>query len=834
MSENKAKKSKPKKPKWKKVVKVILITILVLFFSCAAIGTGVIYGIAQTSPKLNLDAFLEVEETSTIYDSKSNLIDEFITPERRITVTSEEVPKILKDAFVSIEDERFYTHPGIDIKRLGGAVLEDIKIVLGLSKGNLQGASTITQQLVKYRYFLEDSLENRTSIKRKVQEMDLALKVEKELSKEQILNSYMNIIFLGGTSHGVEAASQMYFNKSVGDLTIKQAAFIAGAAQNPTVSHYNAYENYKNGTPFDSPRTKAVLAKMLELQKISKVEYDTAMNEPLTFTFSKKSINMMNYEYFSRPVINEVVNDMVNVYKISKSEALEKLMYGGYKVYTTMDTELQNKVQAVVDDANGEIINPNNFPKAQASAVIMNYKTGEVKCIIGGRGTPQPNSYNRAASENFLRSPGSSLKPLTVYAPAINEKILTAGSMVEDSPIPSDIGSKYGNPPYDPKNSPPTYDGYMTVRDSIRSSKNTAATKIVDKVSLATSVSYGEKFKVQLDEEDKASMAAIALGQLDGGSLGGTNPLTLAAAYGTFGNNGVYTNPKLYTKVLDRHDKVILENKLETETILTPQASYIVYDLLKEPIIGTGPSANFGNMEIRGKTGTSSFSNDVTFAGLTPYYSAAVWIGNDDYSSLTNEAAGIYMNSDIPALLWGRIMGIAHENLQYAEVPRPNGIVNLDVSRDSGTLPTELSYKDPRGNRVYTEMFIAGTEPSSLDNIHVEAKVVKGADGKYYLPSDKTPKDKIETRVFIKRDYSPSATLNDSQWVLPTEKDPTVYKEKEPSKPNKPTVPVKPEEPPKNEVPPKEDDPSKPVDPSKPAETTENFIHTLFSAIFKN
>ncbi|GAA0121615.1 MAG: PBP1A family penicillin-binding protein [Clostridium argentinense] len=771
MSEKKKGDSKKKRSRKKtrsKIFKGIYIILIVIILGAIAIGAGIGYGMIKTAPEIDVHKFLEVEETSTIYDNKGTLIDEFNTPEKRISVSIDKVPKILKNAFISIEDERFYSHKGIDIRRLGGAFVADVKIALGLSDGNLQGASTITQQLVKYRYFLEDSLTNRTSIKRKVQEMYLAHKLEEKLTKDQILESYMNTIFLGGSAHGIEAASQMYFNKSVDKLTIKQAAFIAGAAQNPSVSFANAFKNYKENIPFDSPRTKTVLGKMLETGNITQAEYDEAMAEDLMFNFSLKSSNKMNYEYFSRPVIEEVAKDLMTLYGYNKEKAYDELMYGGYRVYTTMDKSLQDEVQQVINDENGEFISPYTNPNLQASAVIMDYKTGEVKCIIGGRGDQPANSYNRAASDNFLRAPGSSLKPLTVYAPAIDSRKLTAGSAFEDAPIPTEIGAKYNDPPYDPKNSPDMYRGYVTMRDSIRVSANTVAVRITDAIGLDLSAEYGEKFGVQLDAEDKSSMAALALGQLDAGALSGTNPLTMSSAYGAFGNGGIVTKPRLYTKVVDRNGKTILESKLQTNTVLSPESAYIMFDMLKEPIIGTGPSANFGNMPIRGKTGTASNSTDLWFTGLTPYYSCAVWMGNDDYTPVEG------MTSDNPSALWGRIMAIAHRDLPYKDIERPANVINVDISRDSGTLPTDLTYRDPRGDRVYSELFISGTQPTTLDDVHVEADVVKGADGKYYLPSENTPKDRIERQVFITRDYA-SDYLQDSQWVLPTEKDPTKY-----------------------------------------------------------
>lgn len=769
VSNSKKRSSHSQVKKRRKIFKSIYILFIILILSCFAIGGGIVYGIIQTAPPINTSDFLELEETSTIYDDSGKLIDEFNTPERRLYISFDKVPKYLKDGFVNIEDERFYSHHGIDIKRLAGALLKDIKISLGLSDGSIQGASTITQQLVKYRYFLEDSLENRTSVKRKIQEMYLSMKLEKEISKDQILDSYMNTIFLGGSAHGIEAASQMYFNKSVTDLTLKQCAFLAGAAQNPSVSFYNAYENYKQNTPFNSPRTNAVLEKMLENGAITQEEYNSALEEKLIFDFKLKTSNKMNYEYFSRPVIEQVANDLAKVYNCSKEEAYDKLMYSGFKIHTTMNTNLQNEVQELIDN---EVSNSYSNPNLQASAVIMDYKTGDVKCIVGGREDQPANSYNRAASSNFLRSPGSSLKPLTVYAPAIESKTLTAGTAFEDSPIPQDIGSKYSGPgqePYNPKNSPDIYRGYVTVRDSIRVSANTVAVKITDKIGLNKSVEFGEKFGVQLDKDDKTSMSAMALGQLDGGDLSGTNPLTMATAYGVFGNDGNLTNARLYTKVVDRNNKVILENKTKSTRVLSPEANYIMYDLLKEPIIGTGPSADFGNMPVRGKTGTSSNSVDLWFTGLTPYYSAAVWMGNDDYTPVQG------MTSDNPSALWGKIMKVAHQNLEYKDINKPAGITTLDICKDSGTIPSNLSYKDPRGNRVYSELFIEGTEPTAIDDIHVEKSVVKGDDGKYYLPSDKTPKYKIETGVFIRRDYSPFIQLQDSQWVVPTEIDPSNY-----------------------------------------------------------
>jgi penicillin-binding protein 1A len=438
-------------------------------------------------------------------------------------------------------------------------------------------------------------------------------------------------------------------------------------------------------------------------------------------------------------------------YSISEKEAYSMLMYDGVKIYTTMDKNMQDSTQTLI---NSPMTSPQS--NLQASCVIMDYHTGEVKAIIGGRNEKNPGSYNRAASLDYLRAPGSSIKPLTVYSPAIDSKIATASTIIEDSPVPANIG-------YNPKNSPNIYRGYLTLRDCLKYSVNVAAVKIENMIGIKTGVSYGNKFGLQLDNADTTSLAAMSLGQLDGGDYNGTNPLTMADAYGVFGNNGSRTTQRLYTKVIDRTGKVLLETKLETTPVLSPQSAYIMYDLLKGPVSagGTGPNAVFSDMPVRGKTGTSSNSKNLWFVGLTPYYSAAIWIGTDKGDKIQQ------MGSNDAALLWGKIMKKAHTSLPIKSIEEPSGISNYSVSKDSGDIPTELTYADPRGDRVYSELFIDGTQPTTLDNIHVLAKVIKDPSGKYVLASKLSPPGRIESKVYIKRDYTPNVFLQDSTFVLP-------------------------------------------------------------------
>lgn len=747
--------------------KIFRTTIFTVFFITLIISVavgGVVLAMVKTAPSLDINEFLKLDEPSIIFDDKGKKIDEYITSERRVNISIDAVPTTLKDAFISIEDFRFYEHPGIDVKRLGGAIFSDIKIKITGSDQSLQGASTITQQLVKYRMFLEDSLTNRTSIKRKVQEITLSLQLEKILSKEKILETYLNTIFLGGRAHGIQAASQQYFDKSIKELSLKQYAFIASAAQNPSLSYTLTAKAYKDKEVFKSNRTNAVLANMFKYGKISKEELDLAMAEDLKFNFATTDANRMNYEYFSRPVITQVTEDLMKQYSISKEEAQSRLMYDGLQIHTTMNTTMQNASQKLIDEAIKS--NKNNNPELQASTVIIDYRTGEVKTIIGGSSGQGPMTYNRAASNSFLKPPGSSIKPLTVYGPAIDTKIATASTIIEDSPLTDALAKDLGpdGKPWNPTNSPNKYKGYTTLRDNLKFSVNVAAVKIVDMIDIKTSVSYGKKFGLQLDDEDTKFFPAMALGQLDGGAYGGTNPLTMASAYGVFGNNGMLTAPRLYTEVIDSSGKVLLQTKYDPKPVLSPQSAYIMYDLLKGPVQGgTGTRAAFGNMPVAGKTGTTTDSKSLWFVGLTPYYSAAVWIGTDNESSIRD------IGSNDAAAVWSKVMKSAHTSLPVKEIERPSGISSYSVSKDSGNIPSDLTNKDPRGNRIYSELFINGTQPKTFDTIHVQAKVIKDpSTGKYVLPSEFSPPDKIETRVFIRRDYTPKVTLIDAKYVLPT------------------------------------------------------------------
>lgn len=771
-NKNSGKNSKKKKnqPKYKKILKGTFLGILIAGLLCFVVGLGYVFAIIKSTEPLDVNAVLTLNEPSMIYDSEGQYIDNLPTQEERYKVKLDEMSKYLKDAYISIEDERFYKHPGVDIKRTLGSALRSAKYFF-TGSGNVQGGSTLTQQLIK-----NTLLTNDVKIERKIREIYLSLKLESKLTKDQILEAYLNTIPLGGKIYGVEAASKYYFEKSAKDLTLPEAAFIAGLTQAP--SAYSPYdpENIADPTIY-LDRTKTVLMKMRDLGYITQEEYDEAyaFTDANQFAFSQTVINYkINYEWFVYPALDQVRRDLKDVYKYTDEEVDRLFATGGLKIYTTMDRKMQDSTQAVLNDrnsiqqldiyANPEVTDENGTPALQAAAVIMDYRTGQIKAMVGGRGEQPARSTNRAYYA--LRSIGSTTKPLTVYGPAIDTKTITAGTVLDDAGLPSSIQSKYGG--YNPANWNKVSDGLITARQSIALSKNVPTVLIEDKLGIETGLAYGEKLGLVYSEESKG-IATISLGEFTEAEANpdGGNPYILASAFGSFGNNGLYTEPILYTKVVDATGKVILEPKLNQTQVFSPQTAYIMRDLLKGPLSFDGSLAKIPNMPVIGKTGTTSNVTDFLFAGLTPYYSGAVWIGYDNRSAM-----GGASYSSSAASLWGAIMAPIHENLEYKEFDgNPGGVTSVAICKDSGKRPTDLCNKDPRGSRVYNELFIAGTEPTGVCDVHVTAKVNKNNNK---LATENTPKNLIEERVFIKK-ANPSSGTADYQYVLPTEKDDTKY-----------------------------------------------------------
>lgn len=784
--------TKKKKHNKKKIRRNILISLLILFLLISSAGAGIIIAVVKSAPVIDPDILSNLKESSKIYDKDGNYIEDLAEAEKRNIVPLSEIPEHLQNAFIAIEDERFKEHPGVDVKRMFGALWHDIK-TMSLQ----QGASTITQQLIKNYALTMDK-----KFTRKFQEMYLALQLEKKLSKDQILEAYLNTINLGGNKYGVQAASLFYFGKSAKELDIAESALVAGITQNPT-KYYPFSEKNKKDPKDYLDRQKTVLSKMLELKFITKEQYDQAINEKLNFR-TVETASSMKYQWFIEPAIDQVAADLAEKFSISEKEAKQKLRSGGLNIFLTIDPKLQDIAQNAIDNPNyykglgisekNKMYSPDNKsePKIQpqAAAAFFDYKTGEMRAIIGGRGQFNLRSLNRATQ--VPRQPGSSIKPLAVYGPAVDTQLVGAGSSVDDSALTGDELKAFGGK--SPKNADGKFLGEITVREAIKQSRNLVAVKLGFKVGSKTALDYLQnKFHlstvVTKGGTNDAGLAAFALG----GMTHGVYPYEMAAAYGVFGNNGMYSDPIMYTKVTDRKGNTVLEKTSSQSKALSPQAAYIMVDMMKDVVRGgTGTNARLGSMPSAGKTGTANDNTNAWFCGLTPYYSGAVWVGHDSPNIGINK-----MYSSLSAKIWGDIMREAHKGLAVKDFVRPSGINSISICADSGKAPTDLCAQDPRGSRVKTDLFISGSKPVELCDIHIKVRidsktgklasancpaedikeiVVLQRDGKYYIPGSETPLEECtdpHTKPVVTPPVTPPVTPD-------------------PGKPDKPKDPPKP------------------------------------------
>ena len=766
MTEDRNKK-KPKKrsernnSKGKKIFKIVSLTLMFLVLTAIVTVAGYAFAVIKDTEPLDLKQVTGLAEQSTIYDSDKKIMDKALTSdEERELLNSKDIPQVLKDAYVSIEDERFYDHQGIDVKRILGAFVFNVKSVLSGSD-TLQGGSTLTQQLIK-----NTVLTNEKSIVRKIKEAYLSIELENQMSKDEILTAYLNTIPLGGIQYGVETASQRYFNKNASELNLIESAYLAGITQSPGSLDAFTEKNIADPSRYIT-RVKTVLSKMLELGKISDSEHNTAIADldggKLVFTETVRK-SSFNYEWFTRPALEQVEEDLISKLGYTKEEAKHMVDKGGLEIYTTMDRKLQDSTQEVLNNRSNlgipgsDIINEDGIPTLQASAVITDYKTGQVKAMIGGRGDQPGASLNRAY--DVLKSTGSSSKPLTAYAPAIDTKLLNTVSVFDDAPFEPELKKRYGSP--GPNNYGGGFSGYTTLKEGIKRSLNPIAAKTVDKVGLKTAVSYGEKFGLTYGEGSK-TISATALGEFQNAANepDGGNAYQMANAFGAFGNGGIVTEGILYTEVKDSTGKVILKAEPKKTQAVSEQTAYILYDMMRGSVAST---AHVSGISTVGKTGTTTDNKSYLFSGLTPYYSASVWIGYDKPQPLPGGS------THTAGKLFGKIMNPAHAGLaKTSGIKRPTGIINITACADSGLIPTALCSRDSRGSRVVSGLGLPGSQPKSYCDNHVSVKINKLNN---MLANANTPASLIEERVFIKKDYIHRGVgIKDYQYLAPSAAD---------------------------------------------------------------
>lgn len=873
-----------------RVIKIILLVALIVVVIGGMMVGGMVAAVLKDTPEVDPTTMISsLNQTSTIYDSQGELLEKVQTTEYRTVVTLDKMPKYLKDAFIAIEDERFLTHPGVDIIGIGASVLDNIR-----AGSSVRGASTITQQLVRNMYLTNDK-----SLVRKLTEAYLSLQVEETLSKDQILEAYLNKIYLGQGAYGVQEAAQTYFSKNVEDLTIAEAAVFAGIVKSTTnyqpfmriepsdydpetmelvgqteVLGQNMYLIYN---PESIERQHIVLNQMKKLEKITEAQYQEAMSQDILASLNpgQKIYHSMS-SYFVDYAQTEATRLLAKHYDISYEDAQKKVFNEGLRIYSTVDVALQKNLEYMYDnfteimvgdpskirapflldwsrdrseniiDANGRIvyykygnlmddnhnivlpssayeiledgiilksrifsayndtidiadvytingennlvthaispivvpstqytvlddgnikimkvflddnpdlytINPENgiltlserfytFQKngvvqPQSATVIMDYRTGEVKALVGGRDVEGNRILNRATSSQ--RQPGSAIKPISVYLPALAIG-KTAGSISDDVPIT--VNGKAW-----PRNAYAGYKGLQTYRQALNMSSNAGTVNVLEQIGIKTSLEYLEKLGI-IDSEHPESdsivtaeenrntndenLAALALG----GMTKGLTPLELTAAFGAIANDGVFIEPKVVSRILDKNGNIIIDNTTVSREIVDPQTAYIMKDMLRTTVLNgfTAKPAKLTNMVTAGKTGTTQEQADIWFVGFTPYYVMGTWVGND------SPKVTLKSGSLAAAEFWHEVGEKIHEGLEpINSFEEPEGIITKTISSKSGLLGTKLS--SSMGVNV-NEMFKEGTEPTSYDDSYKSATVctVSGRLATKWCPSTTT------------------------------------------------------------------------------------------------
>ena len=596
------------------------------------------------TPSLDIDLNdFTLNQSSIIYYKDSNGDYQKLTTvkssENRIWIDGDQIPQHMKDALVAIEDKRFYTHKGVDWFRTAHAALNMF------TGGSTFGGSTITQQLIKNLTQQDD-----ITVQRKLLEIFQALDLEKNYDKDEILEYYLNAVYFGEGCYGVQTAAQTYFGKDAKDLSVAEAASIVGITNLPT--YYDPFYSVEN----NKERQENVLREMYKQGYLKKAEYEEAKNEELDFVRGENSPGSSNvYSYYEEVVLSDVIGDLAEAKGISRNAASQLVHNAGYEIYACIDKDIQAKVDAIYTD-------PEKLPKTygstksqlQSAIVIIDQATGEIKALRGGTGDKTIN-YGLNRATGTTRPPGSSIKPIAVYGPAVEYGLISPSTLVLDK---DEKHVHLTHTSWYPKNSPNSYDGIITITTALQKSKNTVAAQIVDKLTPSASLEFlRSRLGVTSLIDSDADYAAMALGE----PHYGITVREMAQAYTALANDGVFTYSRTYTMVKDRSGKIILDNQPQTiQAFSQNTARTMTYMLNNAATYGTGHESRLSNMPVAGKTGTTSANRDRWFCGYTPYYTCAVWTGYDTPETMA-------FSGNPATQIWQKVMSAVHADLPRKE-----------------------------------------------------------------------------------------------------------------------------------------------------------------------
>ncbi len=711
-------KLKYKNPKLALTIKIIVIILIIAIVIGAGVGIGLIVGVGKDDFSIDMSDLI-MKENSVIKDTDGNVLAELNGDESRKIITLEEMSPYLPKAYIAIEDERFEQHHGVDIKRTGAAV---ISFVTHGGKSTAGGGSTITQQVVK-NVTQEKASSGAAGVIRKLKEWSKAYQIEKAMSKDQILEIYLNLIYIGNggsEKHGVEIGSEYYFNKTAKDLSIAQCAFLAGINHSP--NSYNPYTG-NDVTEKISKRTKTVLSQMKKFDYINQEEYDNAIAEVDAGFKFENGVKGNVYSSHTDALIAQLTKQIMEEKQISKDAAETYLQTSGLTIYSTQVSSIQSVMETEAQKSKYKLKSSKNKNEdgsavlAQGAAVVIEPSTGKVVGAVGQLGEKTTSrGLNRI---NSLRQTGSSIKPIADVLPGVEE------GMVTPATIYADLETTFGKD-YTPQNYN-KFTGLRTVRTAIATSQNIPFVKIMAELTPAKSIEYMEKMGISSLDETKDNNLSLAIG----GMTYGVSPLEMAGAYATIANDGTYIEPTFYTKVEDSDGKVVLEPKQKTEKVCSEETAYIIKSLMQSVIngadgyAGTAKYCAINGIDVAAKTGTTNSSKDRWLCGFTNYYACAAWYGFDDPERIN------FSGTNPAGQLFSGIMSEIHKGLEDSTFKEPEKIVHEKVCRTSGLLATDKCYN------TYEEIFVEGHLPEECD-AHKSQHTICTESGKLatkYCPS---------------------------------------------------------------------------------------------------
>lgn len=790
-------------------LKAFLICVLMVGVVGICAGVGIVKGVIDNAPSIDSTSVIPRGYKSVMLDAEGNTIAELVTAgSNRVWTDIENIPEHVQWAFIDIEDERFYEHNGIDLRGIMRAAVTAVRSGFR----STQGASTITQQLLKnnvFDFMSEDTFVEK--VERKLQEQYLAIELEKIMTKEEILEAYLNTINLGQNTLGIQAASNRYFNKDVSELTISEAAVIAAITQNP--SRYNPISHPED----NANRREDVLDAMLRNEHITQEEYDEAMAdnvyERIQTTNETTSVAEV-YSYYVDATIETVIEDLQEVKGYTSQQAYNLVYNGGLTIEMAQDPE----IQAIMDE---ETSDPENYPEnikygleyaltvvkedgeqinyskemmetyfqeneyadfellfdseEEALAHVEEYKASiveegdtvyesiditiqpQISMVVMDQATGYVKGIvggrgEKTASLSLNRATDTNRQPGSTF------KIVSTYAPALDSAGMTLASTQYDAPYFyangtgkEVRNANRSYGGWTSYRQGIMNSTNIVAVKTLTDITPEVGAAYVQNFGITTlqTQPDESGNVDITQSMALGGLTKGVKNIELTAAFATIANGGVYTEPVFYTRILDHDGNVLIDNTTSyTKTVLKESTAWLLTSAMQDVVSsGTGTRANFSGMTIAGKTGTTTDNNDVWFVGYTPYYTAGVWAGYDNNHSLNSSAGETRYHLNI----WREVMSRIHENLENKRFEMPDNITSATVCAASGKLPIPGICD----GMMKTEYFAEGTTPTEYCDVHVTGEACVESNA---LATDACPTHEFRIITLIPEDNSVSGS----------------------------------------------------------------------------